>query len=182
MSYNAVELYPGENMEKHEEVLVSLRRLIRATDMHSKRLSKNTGLTAPQLLIMQTIRDMGEITAGELAKKVNLSQATITNILDRLEKRGWVVRERSQRDKRKVYAILTYEGNEKVKDAPTPLQENFVRAFNDLKEWEQSMIISSLQRVAEMMDAQHIDASPVLDVGDIDRFQSANEETPPKDR
>ena len=34
------------------------------------------------------------------------------------------------------------------------------------------MIISSLQRIAQMMDAQHIDASPVLDVGVLDR-QSA---------
>jgi hypothetical protein len=31
------------------------------------------------------------------------------------------------------------------------------------------MIISALQRVAQMMDAQHIDASPVLDVGVLDR-------------
>ena len=33
------------------------------------------------------------------------------------------------------------------------------------------MIISSLQRVAQMMDAQHIDAAPVLDVGSIDRTE-----------
>ena len=31
------------------------------------------------------------------------------------------------------------------------------------------MIISSLQRVAFMMDAEHIDASPVLDIGTLDR-------------
>lgn len=158
-------------MQKHDQVLVALRRVIRATDMHSKRLSKTTGLTSPQLLIMQTIRNEGEVTAGELAKKVSLSQATITNILDRLEKRGWVIRERSQQDKRKVYVLLTREGSEKVKDAPTPLQENFVREFNDLKEWEQHMILSSLQRVAEMMDAQHIDAAPVLEIGELDRQQ-----------
>lgn len=154
-------------MEKHEEVLVSLRRVIRATDLHSKRLSKTSGLTSPQLLIMQTIRHAGEITAGELAKQVSLSQATITNILDRIEKRDWVVRQRSEQDKRKVFVSLTPEGLEKVKDSPTPLQENFVRQFNDLKEWEQSMILASLYRVAEMMDAQHIDASPVLEVGEL---------------
>lgn len=173
MRYNstALRLPPDDDMKKHEEVLVSLRRLIRATDMHSKRLSKATGLTSPQLLIMQTIREAVEITAGDLARQVNLSQATITNILDRIEKRGWVVRQRSEQDKRKVYASLTAEGLSKVHNAPKPLQQNFVSAFDDLKDWEQSMIIASLQRVADLMDAQNIDASPVLDVGDIDRHQ-----------
>ena len=37
------------------------------------------------------------------------------------------------------------------------------------------MIIASLQRVAHMMDAQHIDASPVLDVGTIDRKGSTGD-------
>jgi hypothetical protein len=49
------------------------------------------------------------------------------------------------------------------------LQEHFARQFNDLQQWEQTMIIASLQRVAYMMDAEHIDASPVLDVGTLDR-------------
>lgn len=74
-------------MEKIDEVLVSLRRVIRATDLHSKHLSKTTGLTAPQILLIQTIRDKGQVTIGELASDVSLSQATVTTILDRLEKK-----------------------------------------------------------------------------------------------
>lgn len=151
------------------EVLVALRRVIRATDLHSKHLAKTTGLTAPQILLLQTIRDKGEVTIGELANKMSLSQATVTTILDRLEKRSLVFRERSTQDKRKVHAHLTDEGVEMLKGAPMPLQEQFARQFSDLHEWEQTMIISSLQRVAQMMDAQHIDASPVLDIGKLDR-------------
>lgn len=152
-----------------EEVLVALRRVIRATDLHSKHLAKTTGLTAPQILLMQTIRDKGEVTIGELANKVSLSQATVTSILDRLEKREMVYRERSKEDKRKVHAYLTDQATDILKEAPIPLQEHFTRQFGDLQEWEQTMIISSLQRVAQMMDAQHIDASPVLDIGILDR-------------
>jgi DNA-binding MarR family transcriptional regulator len=151
------------------DVLVALRRVIRATDLHSKHLAKTTGLTSPQILLLQTIRDKGEVTIGELANKMSLSQATVTTILDRLEKRSLVYRERSTQDKRKVHAYLTDEGFEMLKGAPMPLQEQFARQFSDLHEWEQTMIISSLQRVAQMMDAQHIDASPVLDIGKLDR-------------
>jgi|TARA_B100000989_G_C19511022_1_gene459059 DNA-binding MarR family transcriptional regulator len=152
-----------------EEVLVALRRVIRATDLHSKHLAKTTGLTAPQILLLQTIRNQGEITIGELANQMSLSQATVTSILDRLEKRKLVYRERSKKDKRKVHAYLTNLAAETLKDAPIPLQDHFTTQFSDLLEWEQTMIISSLQRVAQMMDAQHIDASPVLDIGLLDR-------------
>lgn len=152
-----------------EEVLIALRRVIRATDLHSKYLAKTTGLTAPQILLLQTLRDKGQITIGELAQEVSLSQATVTTILDRLEKREMVYRQRSQTDKRKVHAFLTDNAQEILKNAPIPLQEQFTRQFSDLQEWEQTMIISALKRVAQMMDAQHIDASPVLDIGLLDR-------------
>ncbi len=156
-------------MNNYEQVLVALRRVIRATDLHSKRLSKNAGLTAPQLLIMRTIRDLGQVTIGTIADKVSLSQATVTTILDRLEHRKLVYRVRSTADKRKVHAHLTEDGAELLAQAPQPLQEDFIQKFQSLHEWEQSMIVASLQRVASMMDADEIDASPVLDVGPINR-------------
>jgi len=152
-----------------EEVLIALRRVIRATDLHSKYLAKTTGLTAPQILLLQTLRDKGQITIGELAQEVSLSQATVTTILDRLEKRNLIYRKRSETDKRKVHAFLAEDAAEILKNAPIPLQEQFTRQFGDLQEWEQTMIISSLKRVAQMMDAQHIDAAPVLDIGVLDR-------------
>jgi DNA-binding MarR family transcriptional regulator len=158
-----------------EEVLVALRRVIRATDLHSKHLAKTTGLTAPQILLLQTIRDKGDATIGGLANQISLSQATVTTILDRLEKKELVYRERSKEDKRKVHAFLTEQGIETLKEAPLPLQDHFTRQFGDLQEWEQTMIISSLQRIAQMMDAQHIDAAPVLDVGVLDRQNTAIE-------
>lgn len=156
-------------MDNIEEVLVALRRIIRATDLHSKYLAKTTGLTLPQILLLKTIRDKGQVTIGELANEVSLSQATVTTILDRLEKKELVFRERSKEDKRKVHAYLTDQALKALINAPTPMQDHFTRQFGDLHEWEQTMIISSLQRVSQMMDAQHIDASPVLDVGLLDR-------------
>ncbi len=164
-------------LDRIEEVLIALRRVIRATDLHSKHLSKTTGLTAPQILLMQAIRNSeGDTTIGDLAGVVSLSQATVTNIIDRLERRGYVFRERSQQDRRKVHACLTEQGLHVLQEAPMPLQDQFARQFSDLHEWEQTMIIAALQRVAHMMDAQHIDASPVLDIGNLDRSQGHDEE------
>ena len=116
---------------------------------------------------MRTIRDLGEVTIGTIAENVSLSQATVTTILDRLEHRKLVYRVRSTRDKRKVHAHLTEEGAEILARAPNPLQEDFIQKFQSLAEWEQTMILASLQRVANMMDADDIDASPVLTVGSV---------------
>jgi len=156
-------------MEKVNEVLVTLRRIIRATDLYSKQLAKNTGLTSPQMLLLQILRNKGEQTVGVLAKEMSLSQATVTTILDRLEKKALIIRVRSTSDRRKVQVDVTDSAIEILKDAPLPLQHQFTQQFNDLQEWEQLMMISSLSRIAQMMDAQHIDAAPVLDVGTLDR-------------
>jgi len=163
-----------QNMNRYEEVLVALRRIIRATDLHSRQLSKVSGLTAPQLLILQLLRQNEELTVGEVAQRVSLSQATVTTIIDRLEKRELVRRERGSSDKRKVFVYLTEAAHEVLVDAPRPLQESFIQQFQDLHDWEQTMILSALERVAYMMDAQHIDASPVLDVGALDRLARHN--------
>ena len=156
-------------MNPVEDVLTALRRVIRATDLHSRQLEKTVGLTAPQLLLLQILRQKGEVTIGTLARDMNLSQATVTTVMDRLEDRGLARRIRGETDKRKVYATLTEAGDQLLLNAPTLLQQSFIRQFQDLQDWEQAMILSSLQRVAQMMDAQHLDASPVLDVGPLDR-------------
>ncbi|OJF67973.1 MarR family transcriptional regulator [Alteromonas sp. V450] len=154
-------------MRKEEELLVALRRVIRAVDLRSKQLSKHVGLTGPQLLVMQNIQEQPGIMVREIAENINLSPATITNILDRLESRDLATRIRSTQDKRKVGVFLTERGKEAVVDAPRPLQEHFVERFSHLKEWEQSQMVATVQRIASMMDAEDIDASPFLEVGSI---------------
>ncbi|WP_334048051.1 MarR family winged helix-turn-helix transcriptional regulator [Alteromonas gracilis] len=154
-------------MRKEEELLVALRRVIRAVDLRSKQLSKHVGLTGPQLLVMQNIEERPGIMVREIAENINLSPATITNILDRLESRDLATRIRSTQDKRKVGVYLTERGKEAVVDAPRPLQEHFVERFSQLKEWEQSQMVATVQRIASMMDAEDIDASPFLELGSI---------------
>ena len=71
-------------MDSLDQVLMCLRRVIRATDLHSRRLAKISGLTAPQILLLQAIRKLEGAAIRQLADEVSLSQATVTNILDRL--------------------------------------------------------------------------------------------------
>lgn len=154
-------------MQKDEELLIALRRVIRAIDMRSKKLNKEAGLTGPQLLVMQNIAKTPGIMVRQIAQNINLSPATVTSILDRLELKVLVERVRSTEDKRRVGVFLTEQGESMLIKAPLPLQEHFVNRFGQLQEWEQSQMVATMQRIASMMDAENIDAAPVLEVGNI---------------
>jgi DNA-binding MarR family transcriptional regulator len=150
-----------------EQVLAALRRLIRAVDLHSRQLVRSHGLTSPQALTLNALIRSGECAVGELARQLSLSQATLTDILNRLTKRGLVQRSRSTIDKRRVLVTATPQAREMLKDAPPLLQERFMDEFRNLTDWEQSLLLSSLQRIAAMMDAQHLEAAPVLSNGPV---------------
>ncbi|CAN0532808.1 unnamed protein product, partial [Scytosiphon promiscuus] len=62
---------------QQEQVLISLRQIIRATDLYSKRLSKLVGLTAPQLLVLKSISELDAVSISKLSQQVSLSQATV---------------------------------------------------------------------------------------------------------
>lgn len=155
-----------QNTKLPDHVLMALRRIIRATDLHSKKLGKKTGLTTPQLVIIQAVGDLIDPTVSDIAKTVSLSLATVTTILNRLERNGIVNRARSSVDRRRVIVTLTGEGQDLQRSAPKPLQDSFVDRFTRLESWEQHLIVASLERVATMMDADDLDAAPLLASGD----------------
>ena len=148
-----------------DQVIVALRRITRAIDLHSRGLMQQVGLTAPQLATLQAIGRLQPVTAGELAKSIHLSQATLTGILTRLETRALVSRTRSTSDRRTVVVALTEDGQVVLESAPSLLKDRFRRELLKLQEWEQTQMLATLQRIATMMDAEEIDAAPMLAAG-----------------
>lgn len=160
-----VDRFMKSNQDLSGEVLIAIRRVIRAVDLHSKKLSQQYNLTGPQALVLKEISVTKDITPGELAKRVSLSQATITDIVKRLESRDCVRRIRGMDDRRKVVLEITTAGIKLIDTAPPLLQEKFTQRFNQLADWEQTLLLSSLQRVASLMDADNLDAAPLLTSG-----------------
>jgi DNA-binding MarR family transcriptional regulator len=150
------------------QVLVALRRIIRAVDLHSKYLAQRYGLTGPQLVLLKEIAHHQPISTGELAEKISLGQATVSSILDRMEKRGLVKRSRSGEDKRRVMNEVTDKATQILEQDPSLIQNRFVTEFGKLADWERSLLLSALQRVAQMMNAEALEASPVLISGPLD--------------
>ncbi len=120
------------------------------------------GLTGPQLIILKEVAKQEQVTVSGVAKAVSLGQSTVTGILERLEKRGLVVRRRSTTDRRKVIISITESCQKLMEKAPPPLQEHFIQSFDSLEEWEQAMILASLKRLVYLMDAKSIKVAPIL--------------------
>ena len=154
--------------EYEEEILRSLRRIIRAVDLYSRKLMAEHGLSGPQLLCLKQLDARGDLLSGALAKGMSLSPATVTGILDRLESRGLVVRERRVEDKRTVVVRLTPAGRELIGQAPSPLQEDFLLRLRALPERRQAAISRTLKSLVTMMSAEGIDAAPLLATGEAD--------------
>ena len=153
--------------QRCRDLLVSMRKIIQAIDIHSRTLNKRFGLTGPQLVVLLEIYQKGQISITPLSKATSLSQATVTDITKRLASKGLIDRKKREDDRRAVSLFLTDTGIEVMKDLPSPLQETFTNRFSTLEDWEQMMILSAFERVVSLMSAEKIDASPIMYTGPI---------------
>jgi DNA-binding MarR family transcriptional regulator len=153
--------------EINDQILIALRRIVRAIDQHSRRLAQEFGLTGPQVVLLRELVRNGEMHVAELAENISLSHATVTDILNRLEKRNLIDRTRSLTDRRRIMVTATEQAEALIKQSPPLLQEQFSDQLANLHDWELAQTLSVLQRVALMMDAKQVDASPLLATGSV---------------
>ena len=164
------DMWSEDVQDQAEVALVALRRVLKATASNVKAVAMKTGLTASQLLVLQVLRTQGDTLTGDLARAVDLKQATISILIDRLQETGLVERRRGETDRRRVWVHITEKGLEALEGAPDLLQVTFRSRFSKLADWEQASITAALLRVVSLMDAEEIEASPILDVAGVNEF------------
>lgn len=159
------ELDPTDMGSLEDHIVSSIRRIIRAIEMHSQDLITKVGLTSPQLSVLKAIPMLNPATPTSVARHLSLSQSTVSGVLDRLHSKKLVRREDSSADKRLRRYRLTPTGKALLGTAPPLLQESFLRNLKGLEAWERSMLLSALQRTAWLMDADELEAHPFLTAG-----------------
>jgi len=130
----------------------TLRSITQYMDIHSRTLQKQVGVTSPQLAILTALANESRLPISEISRRIHLSAATISTTTDRLAKNGFIKRERSLEDRRKVFLHLTPQRREVLSSGSSPLPKSFITSFdNDLPDWEKSMILSALLRLTHLM-------------------------------
>lgn len=170
METNPVTAAEADISGTEEAVLKSLRRIIRAVDLYSRKLVGETGLSGPQLICLRQLASHGPMQTSHLADAVNLSSPTVCGILDRLEQRGLVHRERQADDRRRVLVSLTDSARDAVEHAPPALHDSFLFKLRTLPLRRQEEIRDTLSEIVAMMAAEGLDAAPILVPGESVTF------------
>lgn len=126
--------------------LEAFQDLLRATEWSRRQAYRHlasVGLTASQFTALQALRQHGPLSQGELAREIGKSNGDLTTVVDNLERRALVRRERSQADRRVVQVVLSAEGASLVAQSLPQHSAALEQVFHGLQRRE----LNELQRI-----------------------------------
>jgi len=127
------------------DTLKKLRIVIRAAQRHSAWIEKQCGVSGAQLWLMQELHDMPGMRVGQLAVKLAIHQTTVSNLVDSLAKRGYVIKTRDPGDQRAVMLSLSETGEELLLQAPKPARGLLPEALNQMESAKLTLLDNGLQ-------------------------------------
>jgi DNA-binding MarR family transcriptional regulator len=129
-----------------------LWRIDHAMQQRSKRMARELGPTGPQRLVLRLVGRFPGLPARELADLLHLDPGTLSGILRRLERAGWLRRRNDPRDRRRVMLGLTEEGRALDTSDPITVEHAVGRALSDTKPSELLAARALLERVARELE------------------------------
>ncbi|HLQ83565.1 MAG TPA: MarR family transcriptional regulator [Pseudogracilibacillus sp.] len=105
-----------------------------------KNVLKPFGLTYPQYLVLLALWERDEITMKELGDQVNLGTGTLTPMINRMQDNGWLRKERSKEDERKVYILLEKKAHNEKSNITHKVLKEIERCNISLTAYEELMI------------------------------------------
>lgn len=150
------------------EILIKLRKIVRSINLESKKIQKNYGVSIPQLLSLEYLNKAPnyQATQKELRDYLNLNSSTVTGIINRLEKKGFIARLPKKDDKRTTHIIMTSKGSKLLQTTPRLLHEKLSKKLENLPEDHTNDINEALNLIIDYLDIDDVDASPVITVED----------------
>jgi DNA-binding MarR family transcriptional regulator len=138
--------------EQIQKLINALDSCIRAYRKILQEELKTYHLTIPQARVISVLREDGPQSFGELSKKLETSTSSITGIVDRLEKSGWVKRERDEHDRRIVWITLTEQYHEEFKHFSANQVRYLRRYIDSLKPREVTILTEKLLKLATAIE------------------------------
>lgn len=154
---------PGRLIDPTASLVRSMRKIAQAIDVRSREIARLTGLTLPQLIVLQSVRALGEVTTQAISRDASMSPPTVAAVLDKLEARGMVERYRSTLDRRVVHTRLTEAGGAALESSPGLLGAGFIAAFAALPLQTRAEVAGSLDVLAALMVGEALSPTPGSD-------------------
>jgi DNA-binding MarR family transcriptional regulator len=97
---------PKARIALEQELEEAMRRASAQGVLYGQAVADMTGMSGSDIDCMDFLNLEGRMTAGRLAELTGLTTGAITGVIDRLEKAGFVRRERDETDRRKVFIVV----------------------------------------------------------------------------
>ncbi len=146
------------------EIIVSIRKIVRSLNLESKAIQKDFGLSITQLLCLGHLQNSLDYrsTHKELMELLSLNSSTISGILNRLQKRGYIARLSNELDKRSKTILLTASGIKLLETTPNVLHDRLAQKLSKLTSEDKKMVQTSLSIIISAMEIREMEASPLL--------------------
>ncbi|PID74421.1 MAG: MarR family transcriptional regulator [Desulfobacterales bacterium] len=144
---------------QQQAVIRQLRILYRAVQAHSREVEKACGLSSAQLWMLYEVSLSDGINVSDLATILSIHRSTSSNMLDKLENKRLIYRDRSKSDQRSVHIYVTEEGKRLLAKAPSPPQGRLSTTLEKLSGPELTKLENSLQIFIDTLQFQSAEAS-----------------------
>lgn len=149
------------------EILIKIRKIVRSVDIESKKIQKDYGVSIPQVLCLNFLLESPnyQSTQGEIRKFLNLNPSTVSGIINRLEKKGFLARLPKLGDKRVVNIALTSAGDKLLNTMPSLLHEQLSLKLKSLSKLELKTVEQGLDTLVRILEIEKVEASPLITMG-----------------
>jgi DNA-binding MarR family transcriptional regulator len=132
-------------------VLEQFRLIFRSAKKHFQWVQDRTGVSGAQLWVLAELQRRPGIRVTDLARAMAIHQSTASNLIELLERRGLIQRDRSSRDQRVVHLSLTRAGRGTIARAPRPLEGVLPDALHSLGRADLLELQRRLDKLAQQM-------------------------------
>jgi len=145
---------PEQPTEQQEKLTMSMRGLGTRTVLYQQNVAAYLGLYNNDFLSIDILHEKGPVTAGELSRLTGLTTGSVTSLIDRLERSGFVRRQQDPHDRRKVIIVPLYEDKEDVSAAYLQLHEEMVKLASNYSDEELELITQFLNKAGSVLEEQ----------------------------
>jgi DNA-binding MarR family transcriptional regulator len=151
----------SENQAVINELVGSLRKLVRAVYLDSQKMSRRFGLTGPQSAVLRLLVNNGSMSSAEVSRRLYVTPSNVTGIIDRLQKKGYVERNRKEGDRRVALITLTEIGRQLSRTLPDPIEKKLIAALADLEPQHVKILGMAMQQVIDLIDTEDLEEAPL---------------------
>ncbi len=141
-------------MDKSEigiQILKKMKKIMFLLKQNAEKEFKKVNLTEPQGMLIRCLAHNGDMKISDLSKRLDLSNSTVSGIVDRLEKNGFVNRERSKEDRRVVNISLNKNYKNSAKNYFKKIEEKLKNIMSQGSEEDLIDILNALEKLQNIL-------------------------------